>query len=289
MRVLIVGADGMLGNAVWRYFCGRPDYHTVGSIRSSGNAERLGPRSGQTLLFSGDLLASNALEILIDNAQPDAVVNCAALTKLVRDGHDPLLTISANSLLPHRLYELCHARGARFIQVSTDCVFNGERGGYSEDDPCDATDLYGRTKVLGEITDKPDAVTLRTSIIGYEIASKRGLLEWFLAQEGQCKGFTNAYFSGVTTSLLARIIDEYVLSDPTLSGLFHIAGPRISKHDLLQKMAAAYGKAIEIVPDGALHIDRSLTAARFAQRTGFVAPGWDEMLADLARERAKGN
>lgn len=286
MRILVIGADGMLGNAVWSYFARRENRQVIGSVRSARSAERL-DRSLAPLIFSGDLLAENALEILVENAQPDVVINCAALTKLVKEGHDPVPTIAANSLMPHRLYSICHSRGARVIQVSTDCVFDGRRGGYVESDVCDATDLYGRTKALGELTDMPDAVTLRTSIIGHEIASKRGLLEWFLSQDGRCKGYTNAYFSGVTTSFLADVIERYVLADAQLSGLYHVAGHRVSKYDLLHLIAKHYGKTIEIVPDGELRIDRSLNADRFIARTGFITPTWDELLASLAAEKAK--
>lgn len=277
MRVLVIGADGMLGHAVLRYFSTLPHREVVGSVRSSKSAEKL---RGGRLLLSGDLLAPNALETLVESARPAAVINCAAVTKLVKEGSDPALAIAANSLMPHRLYSVCHERGARLVQISTDCVFDGERGGYAEHDQPNATDLYGKTKALGEVVDKPDAVTVRTSLIGREIASKRGLLEWFLSQDGQCKGYSNAFFSGVTTTLMAQIIDRYLL-DPGLSGLYHVAGPRIDKFHLLEKAGRRFGKTTEILPDEQLKIDRSLNGDRFAARTGFVAPSWDEMLAAL--------
>ncbi len=146
---------------------------------------------------------------------------------------------------------------ARLVHVSTDCVFSGSQGDYREDDACDADDIYGRTKLLGELHEAP-AVTLRTSIIGHELRGRASLLEWFLAQRETARGFTRAIFSGVPTVHLARIVRDQVLPDPSLAGLYHVSAEPIAKFDLLTLIAAKYAKSIEIEPDDTLVIDRSL-------------------------------
>ncbi|MFM8331419.1 MAG: dTDP-4-dehydrorhamnose reductase family protein, partial [Candidatus Methylumidiphilus sp.] len=182
-----------------------------------------------------------------------------------------------NSLLPHRLATLCSIAGARLIHISTDCVFSGDRGGYTEDDPSDARDVYGKTKFLGEVTDS-HTITLRTSIIGHELQTTHGLVEWFLSQERQCKGYTKAIFSGLPTVVLARIISDIVISRPDLSGVYHLAARPISKYELLNLIAAVYGKEIEIIPDDQFVVDRSLSAERFRVATGYVAPDWANLV-----------
>jgi dTDP-4-dehydrorhamnose reductase len=173
---------------------------------------------------------------------------------------------------------MCSLVGARMIHVSTDCVFSGRQGHYRESDQPDATDLYGRSKLLGEV-DYPHAVTLRTSIIGHEFGRATALVDWFLTQTTQSvKGFKKAVFSGVPTVELARVMKDFVLPRPDLRGLYHVAAQPIAKFDLLTLVAHQYGKEIEIVPDESLVIDRSLNAARFHEATGYVAPEWPALI-----------
>jgi len=209
--------------------------------------------------------------------KPQTVVNCIGLIKQLADANDPLQALPVNAMLPHRLARLCELGGARLVHISTDCVFAGTRGNYRESDSADATDLYGRSKHLGEVT-YPHTITLRTSIIGHELSSGHALLGWFLAQEGQVKGYTKAVFSGLPTVELARVVREVVLPRPELSGLFHVASAPIAKYDLLKLIADVYGKRIEIIPDDGLVIDRSLNAERFRDATGYVAPPWPELV-----------
>jgi dTDP-4-dehydrorhamnose reductase len=175
---------------------------------------------------------------------------------------------------------LCKATGARLVHISTDCVFSGEKGGYLESDFPDAYDLYGRSKLLGEV-DYPHAITLRTSIIGRELSGHRSLVGWFLAQQGTVQGFTGAIFSGLPTMELARVINEYVLPRPDLHGLYHVATQPINKYDLLKLVAKTYGKDTEIVPSDRLTIDRSLNADRFREATGYVAPEWPVLVQNM--------
>jgi dTDP-4-dehydrorhamnose reductase len=197
--------------------------------------------------------------------------------KQLAQADDPLLALPINAMLPHRLARLCALGGARLVHVSTDCVFNGTKGDYRESDPSDAADLYGKSKFLGEVA-YPQTVTLRTSIIGHELASAHGLIDWFLAQEGRVKGFRRAIFSGLPTVELAQVVRDFVLPHPEISGVFHVASEPIAKFDLLRMVAEVYGKSIEIVPDDAVVIDRSLNADCFSEATGYVAPPWPELV-----------
>jgi dTDP-4-dehydrorhamnose reductase len=224
-----------------------------------------------------DVEHQNSLVRILDQVRPDVVVNCAGLTKHKPDAEDPLVSIPINTLMPHRLAGLCKLAGVRLIHVSTDCVFSGDKGGYVEDDRPDAHDVYGRSKALGEVHD-PHAITLRTSTIGHELQSRFGLLDWFLSQEGRCKGYTRAVFSGLPTVVFAQVVRDVVIPRKELSGLYHVAAKPIAKSDLLKLIADVYGKTIDIVPDDTLVIDRSLDATRFRLATGYVAPEWPELI-----------
>ncbi len=279
MRVLILGASGMLGNAVLRVMSEREDCEVFGTLRAPQPAL-------QTTIPHARLLAGiqtdkpDGLAAAFAASRPDAVINCIGLVKQLGSADDPLEAIPINSLLPHRVARLCELAGARLVHVSTDCVFNGARGGYRESDVPDAQDLYGRSKLLGEV-DYPHAVTLRTSIIGHELRSAHGLVDWFLSQQDRCLGYERAVFSGLPTVVLARVIRDVVLPRPELRGLYHVAAEPISKHDLLEHIARVYGKTIEIVRDSKVVIDRSLDGTRFREATGFVAPAWPELIAAM--------
>jgi len=277
VRVLVLGASGMLGNAVFRFFSCSRGHAATGTVRSS-SALNLLPEELRGQIVSGvEIYDLDGLMRLFERVKPDVVINCVGLVKQLPGAEDLLTAIPMNALLPHRLLAMCKVAGARLIHISTDCVFDGARGMYRESDFADATDLYGRSKYLGELHD-PQAVTLRTSIIGPELATAHGLVGWFLAQRGPVKGFTRAIFSGLPTVELARVIRDFVIPAADLSGLYHVSSAPISKYDLLRGVAREYGHSIEIVADGELVIDRSLDSSRFRERTGYVAPAWQEML-----------
>ncbi len=204
------------------------------------------------------------------------------LVKQLDGAEDPLSAIPINSLLPHRLARLCDLVGARLIHMSTDCVFDGHNGRYTESDVSNAQDLYGRSKYLGEV-DYPHAVTLRTSIIGHELGSQRGLVDWFLSQNQAVKGFTRAIFSGLPTVELARLMRDFVVPNPGLSGVYHVSAEPIDKYSLLKLLAEVYGKTITIEPDDKLVIDRSLDSTRFRQATGYQPAAWPELVRQMRR------
>jgi dTDP-4-dehydrorhamnose reductase len=209
--------------------------------------------------------------------RPKVVINCVGLIKQLAEASDPLRSIPVNALLPHRLARLCDVSGARLVHISTDCVFSGEKGGYTESDLSDARDLYGVSKYLGEVH-YPDSITLRTSIIGHALNSFNGLIDWFLGQQGQCTGFTQALFTGLPAVVLAQIVRDVIIPDSGLHGLYHVGADPIAKFDLLKLVAEVYGKSIEITPDDSLQIDRSLNAGRFRAATGYVVPEWPELV-----------
>jgi dTDP-4-dehydrorhamnose reductase len=181
-------------------------------------------------------------------------------------------------LFPHRLALICGLAGARLIHISTDCVFDGVRGGYRETDPPSPVDLYGHSKWLGELTDYPSCLTLRTSIIGHELKGKYGLVEWMLSRQSPVSGYTNAFFSGVPTVELARIIKDYVLPNPVLSGLYHVSAEPISKFELLRLVNDRYQMGNTVVPFDDVHIDRTLISDRFREATGYRPPPWRELV-----------
>jgi dTDP-4-dehydrorhamnose reductase len=207
-----------------------------------------------------DIENPEQLARLFDAFGPDLVINGIALGRTAPA--DPMRSIAVYSVLPQRLSQLCRRSGIRLVQISSDGVFSGARGGYTEDDPPDANDVYGISKLLGEVTE-PHAITLRTSIIGHELQSGSGLLEWFLSQQERCSAYTRAIFSGFPTVVLADLIRDVVIPRPDLHGVYHVATRPISKFDLLRLVAERYGKKIELIPDDRANPNRSLVADRF--------------------------
>jgi dTDP-4-dehydrorhamnose reductase len=267
----------MIGSTVLRVLSEKSEWEVFGTIRSESVKRFFTASIGGRLIANIDVEHPDSLVKVLDQVRPDVVINCAGLTKHKPEAEDPLVSIPINTLMPHRLAGLCKLAGARLIHVSTDCVFSGENGGDIESDFADARDVYGKSKALGEV-DYPHAITLRTSTIGHELQSEYGLLDWFLSQQGRCKGYTRAIFSGLPTVVFAQVVRDVVIPRPEMSGLYHVAAKPINKFDLLKLIADVYGKAIDIVPDDKLGIDRSLDATRFQLATEYVAPDWPELI-----------
>ena len=286
MNVLILGANGMLGSAFMRVLAPDSALKTWGTVRMASTQALFSKALATRLICGIDVLQASQLECAFDQIKPELVINCIGLVKQDIQANKPVQAIAINALLPHQLAKLCQARNARLIHFSTDCVFSGDRGDYRETDSPDAEDLYGRSKLLGELND-PNTLTLRTSIIGHELVGSKGLLEWFLAQEGSCSGYTKAVFSGLPTVVLAQLVRDTVIPRPDLTGVYHVSAEPISKYNLLKAIATQYGKVIDIVPSDALVIDRSLNSERFSKQTGWVAPSWDIMIKKMHSDRAQ--
>lgn len=225
---------------------------------------------------------------LLDEVQPDAVLNAIGLVKQLPEGQSPEAAVRLNSLLPHEVAQACASRGARLVHVSTDCVFSGalpEPGRYNEDDLPDARDVYGRSKLLGEVVDPP-GLTLRTSIIGRELERASGLMEWFAGRSSErVDGFTRARFSGLTTRELSRLVGRILREHSELTGLWHVAAEPIDKYSLLLKLRDVLALNCEIVPRDDPVVNRALDGTRFESVTGYRAPSWDEMLEEYVNSR----
>jgi dTDP-4-dehydrorhamnose reductase len=275
----------MLGHKLWQTF--RPRFDTWVTLRSRLAAfAHLDLYDPARTIDDVDAARPDDLVRALSRARPHVVVNCVGVVKQRPEAKDPIVTITVNALLPHRLAALCRTSGARLIHISTDCVFSGKTGRYTESDTPDADDLYGRSKLLGEphLADAT-ALTLRTSIVGRELQTASGVTEWFLGNRGgRVPGFTSALFSGLTTLALSEVVASLIASGRTLSGLYHVSAAPISKYDLLQRLNATYGANVEIIPSEALTIDRSLESGRFWRDAGLAAPGWDEMMAAAAAD-----
>jgi dTDP-4-dehydrorhamnose reductase len=236
---------------------------------------------GLELVGNVDVNDFSTVEMAVETINPDVVINGIGIVKQLREARDPIPSIAINALFPHLLAQLCVKRGIRMVHMSTDCVFTGTKGKYTENDFADANDLYGRTKYLGEV-DYPGCLTIRTSIVGLEIDSSHGLFEWFFSQRGKrVSGYTNAIFSGLTTNALADVIGTVIDRRPDLHGVWQVASPPISKYDLLVQVRDRFGLNIEIEPDESVVIDRSLDPSRFIARTGIAIPTWPAMIEQL--------
>lgn len=270
----------MLGSAVYNYSALGNEFKVVGTYRSERSFECLVQNASSKLVRCDlDPDAANATS-LIESVKPCAVINCIGVIKQRSEVSEVLATVPVNTLLPHQLHSACARVGAKFVHFSTDCVFSGARGNYTEDDIPDAVDVYGLSKYLGEVVGA-GALTLRTSIIGHELSSNMSLLNWFLSQKEQVRGFTNAYFSGLPTNEVARVTLEIIKCHRSLSGLYHLASERISKYDLLTRINSIYAKNLDIIADGNLKIDRSLNADQLKAAIGYQPRPWNELLEEM--------
>lgn len=304
MRILILGGAGMLGHKLWQVY--RDRFETWVTVRSDYRDDA--PYSlfdPQRTLGGVNVFEFDTVVRAVAQVRPQAVLNCIGIIKQVPAARDPIISLTVNSLFPHRLANLCRVGGIRLIHFSTDCVFSGRKGMYTEEDISDAEDLYGRTKFLGEVggsgsavnsgqaltsplrgvSNGPSCLTLRTSIIGRELRTTNGLVEWFLSRRGgHIRGYTGAIYSGFTSLALAQIVADALEQQPLLSGVYHVSAEPINKYDLLCRLRDALDLSIEIVPDSEVQIDRSLDSRRFWSATGFVPPSWAEMIEQLASD-----
>ncbi|MHB0957100.1 MAG: dTDP-4-dehydrorhamnose reductase family protein [Pirellulaceae bacterium] len=283
MRCLILGGDGMLGHQLLKSWM--PQHEVKVTLRKELSEYRQHGIFSQDNAFAGiDVRNTDRLMEVMASYRPQAVVNAVGLVKQRPLSRENIPSLEINALFPHRLRLLCELIGARLIHISTDCVFNGRRGNYTEQDPPDAEDLYGASKYLGEVREPP-GLTLRSSIIGLELNNKKSLIEWFLSQSGTVAGYAGVVYSGLTTLEMARVIEMVLLQHPDLSGLWHVASAPISKHQLLLKLAALLQRQdLRIERDDAMRCDRSLCGEAFELRTNYHAPTWDVMLQELAAE-----
>jgi dTDP-4-dehydrorhamnose reductase len=279
-KIIILGASGMLGNAMLRLLSMSTNHNVLGTVRSS-KAKNLLPIDLQNNLVSAiDVLDIKSIDSLVKKIKPQILINCVGVIKQSTEVSNHIATITINSLLPHKLAMLAKKYKFRLVHISTDCVFSGNKGNYIESDFPDAQDLYGRSKLLGEIDDNKN-ITLRTSMIGHELDSSRSLINWFLNQNDQIKGYRNAIFSGLPAVEIASVIRDFVIPNNRLSGLYHLASDPINKYELLKLVSERYKKSIEIIPDNTIIIDRSLNGSLFNKKTGFKTKPWPKLILDM--------
>lgn len=266
MRLLIIGGGGMAGHVLRQYMELRTNWDIWTTVRGALTEvlfNEIPKTSAHRLMhkLSLDVRDTPALERILIEIQPDVVINATGL--LNDNAEDKLMeSILVNSLLPHQLAQIGDRLHFRLIHISTDCVFSGKRGSYTESDIADGLTIYAKTKSLGEVADSPH-LTIRTSIIGPELKTDGiGLFHWFMRQTGEIQGYSQVFWNGVTTLELAKAIEWCVLQ--TVTGLVHLAAPeKISKFELLKLLQTIFAKKdVTIRATDTLHSDKSLISTR---------------------------
>lgn len=282
MQILVLGASGMLGHQACRVLSGSNEVHAA--LRCADDIGIYQQTFFRNCILHDrfDALNNEQFTALISHLRPDVVLNCIGVVKQVTHTHDPVMLIRINALLPHLVARTCTEVGSKLIQVSTDCVFSGKSGHYTEGDLPDPVDMYGRTKLLGEVSHSPH-LTIRTSVFGRQLNGKYGLLEWFLShKDRQVQGYRQAYFSGLTTRALCEIIKKILDRAFDITGTYHVAGASISKFELLSLINDRLSLGSVVNPDDSLVCDRSLDSRHFLQATGIAIPSYDSMIGQLA-------
>ncbi len=281
MRILILGGGGMLGHRLSRAWASHFDvwatylkpalayqhFHLLDEAHQFGEiqAEKL-----------------EDIQSVIQKVNPDVVINAIGIVKQRQESSSRKIANSINAVFPHQLAALCQKNHCRLIQISTDCVFSGKKGHYSEMDQPDPVDAYGMAKLLGEV-DEDDVLTLRTSLVGWELENRLSLMEWFAAQRGKSvSGYRKAVFSGFTTQAMGTLLEQIILQQPELSGIFHLASEPINKYDLLMLCKSGLGwQDIDLQPQDDFVIDRSLDGSEFNTIMQWQIPSWTKMVEDL--------
>ena len=285
MRALILGGDGMLGHKVWQVLKDNLDVFLT--IKSNfSKIQRFGIFDKERTICHIEALKFSVLEKIIRKLKPDVILNCIGIVKQREEVKEIIKSIEINALFPHKLSKLCNDINMRLIHISTDCVFSGEKGNYTEQDYPDPVDLYGKTKLLGEVT-SGEVLTLRISLIGHELKTRHGLVEWFLKQEGKTiKGYTKAIYSGFPTVVFCDILKDIIIKYRNLKGLYHLASKPIDKCSLLCLIKSIYNLDIKIEKYDKFICDRSLNYNTFRETTGFKPISWEKMIK-IMREDSK--
>lgn len=285
MRILILGASGLIGHKLYQRLGQRfgDVYATLHRPRTA--FEKYGLFDSPRVIDRVDVREFDHLTGILHAVDPDVVLNCVGITKRRSEIQDPLHAIEVNARFPHLLARWAKEHGRRVIHFSTDCVFDGAEGDYTEQSPTTGKDAYGQTKALGEIR-YDHTLTIRSSFIGRELDHCTELLEWALAQRGKTiKGFTRAYYSGVSTIVMSRIVGDIIEHHPELNGLYQLAMPEpTNKYDLLCCARDAFGLNVEIVPEGHFLIRPTLDGSPLRAAMKLELPTWPEMMAELAAE-----
>jgi dTDP-4-dehydrorhamnose reductase len=280
VKILILGGTGMLGHRLWLTLSKNHEVYATVRVNSTNERYKALKQFESNTFFETDITNLNSLERILCQIKPDVVFNCVGIIKQLKEASDSGVSLEINSLLPHKISELCDLYKARFIHFSTDCVFDGIEGGYTEDDTPSPYDLYGQSKLMGEVRNNKNALTIRTSIIGRELNTQESLIEWFLSQK-DVKGFDKAIFSGFPTYSLSKIIEKNILTNSDLHGVVHVSSDAVSKFDLLSMIKDEYDLGISISKDSDLIINRALNSEKFQKKASYTPIPWKQLVKDL--------
>jgi dTDP-4-dehydrorhamnose reductase len=279
-KLIVLGATGLLGSTLLKYFSKQSNIKCYGIIRKNSDIDKI-KNIKNVKLYKIDYKNKNSILKVFNKIKPNLIINCIGVVKQLTHKNQLSEIIRINSFLPHYLTELANVKNkTRFIQFSTDCVFSGTKGKYKETDFPGAQDIYGRSKLLGELT-YPNTLTLRTSIIGHELQTKYSLLSWFLDQKKPIKGYKNAIFSGLTALEIAKFLDKFIIPNKKLNGMYHLSGNTISKYELLNLVKSVYKKDIKIIIDKKVKINRSLNSNLLQKQTGYKPPNWTKLIQEM--------
>jgi dTDP-4-dehydrorhamnose reductase len=289
MKIVVLGCASMQGHKMFQML-GETFPETYGTISCKTSDEplkRIPFFQTDKIIPEVNPMDFQCMDTLIRQLSPDWVINCLRVATHGNEVAPPILNITVNSLLPHRLVEMTARQGARLMHFSSDCVFSGKKGFYTEEDIPDATHAYGQTRLLGDVN-ADHALVLRSSVIGRELTGHHSLLDWFLMQKGKTiKGFTRAIYSGLSSIETARVVQMILEKAPSLTGLYHVASAPINKYDLLKLARDAFHANVDICQEEGFAVDRSLNAGKFNEATGYVAPSWEFMMNELAEDSAQ--
>lgn len=269
IKFLIFGSEGMAGDTIATYLI-EQGHSVTGFSRNS---------SKKIQSINGDVTNKALVEKVIKEGNYDTIINCIGmLNQFAEENHE--MAVYLNSYFPHLLVSLTKSTNTQIIQMSTDCVFSGKKGGYTEMDFPDGETFYDRTKALGEINDDKN-LTLRNSIVGPDIKENGiGLFNWFMKQEGTIKGYTNAMWTGLTTLELAKIMEKAAIKKS--SGLINMVHKEsISKHNLLRLFNKyLHNNSLTIEPFAGFVTDKSLVRTNF--NLEYEVPDYETMISEMA-------
>ena len=285
MKIIILGINGMIGSSIFNELSKNKDLQILGTLRKKEAKTNFRKSLQRNIIILKNL---NKIDLMIDEFKPEVLINCIGITKHRPELNNFQNTILINSIFPHNLNDICLSYNIKLIHISTDCVFLGNKGNYSNYDNTDPIDFYGKTKALGEICNDK-TLTIRTSTIGHEFNTSYGLLEWFLTQKENCEGYKNAFFSGLTTLELSKIIYKAVLPNLELSGIYNVGGPIIDKFTLLNIFKEIYKKEINITINKKFVIDRSLNSTAFYSKTNYIPLDWFSQIEEMHNSYIKDN
>lgn len=291
MKLLILGADGMLGHKLFQILGAAYSdcYGTISGKITDAPWSQCPFLNPDNVYSNVDAMNFQGLEQLIRTVDPDYVINCFRVATHGTQIAPPIKNITVNSLLPHRLAEICATFGIRLIHFSSDCVFSGKKGFYAEEDTPDATHAYGQSRLLGDVY-ADNTLVLRGSVVGRELIGNSSLLEWFLLQKGkEINGFTKAIYSGISSIETARMVRMILGETPGLTGLFNVASEPISKYDLLNLAKESFQVDVTLHKEEGFSVDRSLNGEKFKAATDYVPPTWSTMMIELAKENKQYN